>query len=475
MNLKNPDVYVQDTTKSSSNTSDLSIVRGLMLGRAKSGPVGEPVLVHSFTEYVQKFANGLETPFMTDDDLTYAVYGFFANGGKELYVVRLIGNVRTKANFSGSNLSVEARYVGEAGNNIAIEIKKNILDDSMFDLIVYNEADSTVISGITNDTFKERVESDAKANSWIVCTKNPANLIEVAKTKFTGGSGNNGSVPDGFYEDALKAIKNKVTDAMLVAIPGKSANSFYKMLVEWGAETNTFPLLDTSVAELSVVSVKTTVNTLYEATDARGGAMLYPWGNVVDPITNELRATPPSGHVMGIYARILSNRGIYKLPAGTDAVINGFVSLAKDLSADEISILNTAGVVPIQDRPNMGPVVWGGRALVEDNDMKYVSDVIMNYSLKQRLFEATLFAVFEPNTESLWSKVTTICSAILEDLRLQGALKGKSKDEAYYVVCDSTINTEDTVNSGMLNIEIGYANVKPAEFVVIKLAHTMSA
>ena len=104
--------------------------------------------------------------------------------------------------------------------------------------------------------------------------------------------------------------------------------------------------------------------------------------------------------------------------------------------------------------------------------MRYVTDGLLNLNIKKSLYNGTQFAVFEPNDKSLWSKVQATCKSFLETLRTSGALKGTA-DEAYYVTVDDTNNTDDTIAEGQLNIEIGYAPVKPAEFVIIKLAHSI--
>ena len=104
--------------------------------------------------------------------------------------------------------------------------------------------------------------------------------------------------------------------------------------------------------------------------------------------------------------------------------------------------------------------------------MRYVTDGLMNLNVKKSLYNGTQFAVFEVNDSDLWSRIRTSCKAFLETLRTSGALKG-SKDEAYYVKVDDTNNTADSIADGQLNIEVGYAPVKPAEFVIIKLAHSI--
>ena len=176
---------------------------------------------------------------------------------------------------------------------------------------------------------------------------------------------------------------------------------------------------------------------------------------------------------MGVYSRTIDSESVAKAPAGVNAVVRGFVELEKQLSATEIGILNPLGVICITARSNSGIVIWGARSLnSSDKTMRYVTDGLLNLNIKRSLYAGTQFAVFERNDEKLWGRIDTACRAFLENLRLQGCLKGTA-EEAYFVVVNSTNNTPQSIENGYLNIDIGYAPVKPAEFVVIRLAHSI--
>lgn len=147
-----------------------------------------------------------------------------------------------------------------------------------------------------------------------------------------------------------------------------------------------------------------------------------------------------------------------------------------NLTKADCAELNPVGVICLLTRRNYGLVVWGVRGLNSaDSKMRYVSDHFLNINIRKSLYEGTQFAVFEPNNESLWIGVKSQCKAFLENLRQQGALKGEGEGDAYYVICDSTNNTQDTIDAGYLYIDVGYAPVKPTEFVVVRLAHSMES
>ena len=259
-----------------------------------------------------------------------------------------------------------------------------------------------------------------------------------------------------------------IDDVTFVAIPGQTSKVVNDALISYCEEHTLFPILD-----MPVGSTAEETKAYRKSISAFTGALTHPWGKVNDPLTNTLKLVPNAGHVMGVYARIIESRGIHKAPAGVDAVVRGFIEMEYQLTPAQISTLNPVGVICITSRPNAGIVIWGARSLnSKDTTMKYVTDGLLNINIKKSLYNGTQFAVFEPNDEALWSKVQATCKSFLETLRLQGALKGTA-DEAYFVTVDSSNNTDDTIANGELHIDIGYAPVKPAEFVIIKLAHSI--
>ena len=124
---------------------------------------------------------------------------------------------------------------------------------------------------------------------------------------------------------------------------------------------------------------------------------------------------------MGVYARIIESRGVHKAPAGTEAVVRGFIELETAITPSHLSTLNDVGVACIIVKPNVGIVIWGARSLNStDSTMRYVSDGLLNLNIKKAIFRGTQFAVFEPNDSALWGRVQATCKAFLENLRLNG-------------------------------------------------------
>ena len=477
MDFNRPDVYIQDVSNGASPIQQASSTVGILIGAMKSGPVGEPILVSSWTEFIQNFANGLDTPFMKESDLPYSVYGFFANGGNSVYVVRVASSTAKKATGTGTkntNLTFTAKNPGNFKPTVQIKKSADWVENTndVYDVIItMSSSDDGVatISEVTKDTIVKAINTDMTAKEWIVAeaTSVLATLSEETITLTDGADGIT-DLKDADYINALE-VCSTIDDASFLAIPGQTSTAVNDAILTYCDAHMLFPILDMPVGS----TVKQTKE-YRKSISAYGGILAYPWGNVADPLTDGTKLVPTAGHVMGVYSRVIGAQGIKKAPAGVDAVVKGFLSMEKKLTDAEIGQLNPVGVVCIVPRTNAGIVIWGARGLNPKADMRYVTDVIINYNIKKSLYSGTQFAVFEPNDESLWSRVKATCEDFLENLRLNGVLKG-SKEEAYFVTCDATNNTDATINNGFLYVEIGYAPVKPAEFVVIKLAHSMSS
>ena len=472
MSYKAPGVYVQDVVSGSQSITQASSSVGVLIGVTRSGIIGTAQKIGSWTEFIAKYANGLDTPFLENSYLPYAVHGFFSNGGKELYIGSIKKSDAVKATkTSTSGITATASTEGTWGNDIKISIKKSSdyaeATNKSFDVtIAVGTNDSVVISDVTVGTIATAVMSNNKAKQWLSAFTVTGEAL--AEEEITLASGSDGSaLQDSDYADALSMI-DVLDDVTMVAIPGQTSKTINDAIISYCDAHGLFPIIDMPMGSTTeeTKAYRKTVN-------AFTGALCHPWGKMNDPLTNTLKAVPTAGHVMGVYARVIENRGIHKAPAGVDAVVRGFVEMEYQLTPTQINTLNPIGVICITARPNAGIVLWGARSLNStDSTMRYVTDGLLNLTIKKSLYNGTQFAVFEPNDEQVWSRVQATCKSFLENLRTSGALKGTA-DEAYYVVVDGTNNTDDTIAEGELHVEVGYAPVKPAEFVIIKLAHSI--
>jgi hypothetical protein len=202
-------------------------------------------------------------------------------------------------------------------------------------------------------------------------------------------------------------------------------------------------------------------------------ALYFPRIQMTDPLTGRLRDFPPSGAVAGILASTDTERGVWKAPAGTQARLTGVRALTVPLTDPENGLLNPVGINCLRVFPIIGPVVWGARTLdgadALASQWKYLPVRRLALMIEESLYRGTQWVVFEPNDEKLWSQVRLNVGAFMQSLFRQGAFQGVSAREAYFVKCDKDTTTQDDIDRGVVNILVGFAPLKPAEFVIIKL------
>jgi phage tail sheath protein FI len=205
------------------------------------------------------------------------------------------------------------------------------------------------------------------------------------------------------------------------------------------------------------------------------GAAYFPRIKISDPLNNNsLRTFAPCGVIAGLYAQTDANRGVWKAPAGTEATLNGVQGLVYNLTDPENGVLNPLGLNCLRIFPVYGDVCWGARTLAGNDQMasqwKYVPVRRFALFLEESLYRGTKWVVFEPNAEPLWAQIRLSVGAFMQDLFRQGAFQGQTPQQAYFVKCDDETTTQTDIDNGIVNILVGFAPLKPAEFVVIKIS-----
>jgi hypothetical protein len=208
--------------------------------------------------------------------------------------------------------------------------------------------------------------------------------------------------------------------------------------------------------------------------DARNAALFFPRLSQPDPQQDGLVDNfVPCGAVAGIFARTDTQRGVWKAPAGLDASLNGVPALQVSLTDAENGQLNPLGVNCLRSFGVAGRVVWGSRTLRGADQLadewKYIPVRRTALFIEESLFRGTKWVVFEPNDEPLWAQIRLNVGAFMHNLFRQGAFQGTTPRDAYFVKCDKETTTQNDINLGIVNIVVGFAPLKPAEFVVIKL------
>jgi phage tail sheath protein FI len=202
----------------------------------------------------------------------------------------------------------------------------------------------------------------------------------------------------------------------------------------------------------------------------RDAALYFPQVLIRAPLGEKsLKTVPPSGAVAGVYARFDAQHGVWKAPAGTEAVLLGVERPALSLTGQEAEMLTSQNVNALREFPGRaGTVVWGARTR-SDDDYRYVPVRRLALFLEASIDRGLEWVVFEPNGDSLWAKVRTSVQDFLLGLLRQGALVGRKPDEAFFVKCDRTTMTQSDIDQGVIKVLVGFAPLRPAEFLIIQI------
>lgn len=226
----------------------------------------------------------------------------------------------------------------------------------------------------------------------------------------------------------------------------------------------------------AVRDVSTALDWISSGLTAKGpdAAAYFPRIRVPDPLNDfQLRTVAPAGTIAGVWARTDAARGVWKAPGGTDARLLNAGALVYPLTDAENGVLNPLGLNCLRTQPVFGTVSWGARTLdgadALASQWKYLPVRRLTKVIEESAFRGTQWAVFEPNDEPLWSQLRLNLTSYLHGLFRQGAFQGRTPREAYLVKCDSQTTTQDDIDRGIVNVLVGFAPLKPAEFVFIRI------
>lgn len=472
-----PGVYVESVSSVVSVDDSLSTGIGGFIGISERGP-RTPTLISSWQEYIDTFAFGMDSPFLSNSSLAFAVYGFFQNGGKQCYVQKAArGGTQSMAEVvyrpAGTEVApplftLRAIERGVWGNNLSCVLSQPSPKGNYILTIKYN--------GNTVETFKflwDGLASAIATSRFVVLegsiSEDAPNFTNPSEVTTTFGGGNEENIPvleywkfDGPVE-RLNYIT--ISDEVLAGLKSEEgAETFIKTFFDVIAERKetvfiTFGNMRLKPADDYSIPLERIIS-------------YYPKVNVPDPLNSgALREVSPVGHVMGVLARIAQERGIWKAPAGTECTLKGVVSVAESVN---VGRLRKEGVNAIIYKPNYGVVIWGAVTQALNNDMAYVTDVLLDCYIKSAIDTALQPAVFEPNNSALWVRVKADIESILDTLWRAGGLAGSEASQAYYVKCDEELNPESVRDAGELRVEVGYARNRPAEFIIVRVAHSIN-
>jgi phage tail sheath protein FI len=265
---------------------------------------------------------------------------------------------------------------------------------------------------------------------------------------------------------------NEIDEVNIVCIPGVTSSTVQKaMITHCENMKDRFCILD-SVKDADLSAVQTQKE---DVVSEKGYTALYfPWVKVDietkenDKVKLIQDFVPPSGYIAGIYARSDIEKGVHKAPA--NEIIRGALEIKLLITKGEQEILNPKGINCIRSFPGRGIRVWGARTTASDALWKYINVRRLFIFLEESIEEGTQWVVFEPNDEKLWARVKQSITQFLTRVWKDGALMGTTAEEAFFVKCDRTTMTQDDIDNGRLIVLIGVAPVKPAEFVIFRIA-----
>jgi hypothetical protein len=498
MAYSRPGVYISERLLPAPLTGGVTAnAAGAVVAPFAQGPEAV-TLVSSWYEFTKNFGG-----YNVSYPATFQVGSFFANGGRELYVQRLLAAnaVAATTNLvdSGSTarVTVTSKNAGTDGNNLRVVVTAGEVA-STYTLTLYKE--SGVANDITDDILLERYSNiifdDSTSSDFgptVINIVSP-NISVAVITGYAGQgitsatypltTGANGTATTSTDYTNYKAGGNSVFERftsldrpLVIFLPNVNALasgsvSAFDAATSWAEDNNGFVVLGTD-PDLTVANAVSFAGSLADTSNA---AVYYPHVYIADPLgrgSGALRKIEPAGAVVGLYLATDASRGVFKAPAGIGSAIQGIVAVERSFSSTELDTMNasTSPVNPIRQIPGAGLSVMGARTLKQDGTAnKYVNMRRSLIYIRKNLKNLTEFALFENNEEKLWAQIRTVLNNFLGEYKNQGGLRGTTPTQAYFVKCDAENNSAQQIANGEVHIQVGVALQYPAEFIVIDLS-----
>lgn len=507
-----PGVYIEEIPSGVRTITGVSTSITAFIGRAQRGPIDEPVRVQSFAELERRFGT-----LWVDSTLGYAVYQFFLNGGTDALIVRVHNNAAAATLTVPGGLNLVAASPGLWGEALRARVDHDTRPllpseaaNSLFNLAVRDGTTGT------QENFSNISVTPAHARYVTTVLAQESNLVRVSGAvpatrpnahpapattgtdPFADSNPGSHTAANADGDDGIAIDDNQISAPSLEALKQglwllEKADLFNLLCIpplardtDIGAQTHAAAMvyckrrramfiLD-SPASWDEVADVTNSATGVDSLNLRDEnvALFFPRLRMPDPLKEgRLETFAPSGAVAGIFARTDTARGVWKAPAGIEATLTGVTDLTVKLTDGENGQLNPLGVNCLRTFPVIGRVVWGARTLEGADrlasEWKYIPVRRTALFIEESLYRGTQWVVFEPNDEPLWAQIRLNVGAFMNGLFRQGAFQGRTTREAYFVKCDRETTTQDDINRGIVNIVVGFAPLKPAEFVIIKL------
>jgi Bacteriophage tail sheath protein len=513
-----PGVYIEEVPSGVHTITGVATSIAAFVGRAKRGPIEDPKMIHGFAEFERVFGG-----LWSSSSLGFALRDFFSNGGSDAIIVRLYkddagGSPKTTAKMSSNGITVNAASKGSWGNTLRFRLVQEgsptlatdwgVATTDLFTLYVLDGETKSVeiFRNVTQKESPRRIDRVLKDESKLVRADTPANPPATAISAHPAPTN---PTSDVWTDDTLstkvadadKATDGQALDTAAFGTQGSRKGMFaldtadlFNLLIippytaAGGVGTDVIGLAGAYCEQRRAMllldppawadkdAAKTAMANPQNAlgTASKNAAVFFPMLMQRNPLHDgQLESFPPAGAIAGVFARTDAQRGVWKAPAGLEATLVGVPELSVVLTDPENGELNPLGVNSLRAMQGVGPVVWGARTLVGSDrlasEWKYLPVRRTALFLEESLFRGTQWVVFEPNDEPLWSQIRLNVGAFMHTLFRQGAFAGMTPREAYFVKCDKDTTTQDDVNRGVVNVLVGFAPLKPAEFVMVKI------
>jgi phage tail sheath protein FI len=474
------------------------------IGRALRGPVDEPVVINGFADFERIFGG-----LWVDSTMSYAVRDFYQNGGSQAIIIRIHRNGAAATIAAAGGLALRASNPGDWGENLRVRVEhladanlynlrirdtKTGVEERLLNISIVSTSPRSLDKVLDSSNLVELngavpgsrptanaavplgvdpFSDSAPANSFTQANADGDDGVELTDAEYTGDRDDK----TGMY--ALLQLENQIFNLLCIPpisrIQDVAVTPTLTQALSLCVEKRAMLIVDPPSTWTDVATAAGGMGSFgLSGDDARNAAIFFPRLRQPDPKQdNRVDEFVPCGVVAGVFARTDRQRGVWKAPAGLDASLSGVPELSLSMTDAENGQLNPLGLNCLRSFPVIGRVVWGSRTLRGADQLasewKYVPVRRLALYIEESLYRGTQWVVFEPNDEPLWAQIRLNVGAFMQNLFRQGAFQGKTPQEAYFVKCDKETTTQNDINLGIVNIVVGFAPLKPAEFVIIQL------
>lgn len=518
-----PGVYIEEIPSGVRTIASIATSITAFIGRALRGPANEPILINSYGDFERIFGG-----LWVESTLGYAVRDFYLNGGSQAVIVRLFkptegadhkSRAQLNLGLSDTDLILEAADEGEWGNKLIARVDYDFFPQSSDDEDKEKQAQEAEKDGLFNLSIKDdnsgkvevfrnvsvllghhrRIDNVLKNESQLVrvfsgvsaeAKRPPASASPTEwdkkvedNNKATDGDAldNNSFTGTGMEgsKEGLYALEKTDLFSLLCIPPYKGDGAgadvdaaLIESAIAYCKKRRAMLIIDAPSKWGNKESAKEGIKEEVGST-SENAAIFFPRLKQPNPLkNNQIEVFAACGAIAGVFSRTDTQRGIWKAPAGLEATLVGVPELSVPLTDGEIGELNPLGINCLRTVPAAGRVIWGSRTRLGDDrlasEWKYISVRRLALYIQESLYRGTQWIVFEPNDEPLWAQIRLNLGAFMNNLFRKGAFQGSSPKEAYFVKCDKETTTQNDINLGIVNIVVGFAPLKPAEFVIIK-------